>query len=83
MRKYLSSTKDKVIYYTPCVLVQLFEKFFGFLAVRSNRMLEFVPVVNCTKSLGIEIDIQEVKYVNNHRYMFKHTGKILAPSTKF
>lgn len=56
-------------------MVQLFEKFWGFVAIKSNRMMEFVPVVNLTKDVSIEIDIQEVKFVNDHRYMFKHTGK--------
>jgi hypothetical protein len=74
LRKYLSETKDKIIYYSPCVLVQLFEKFWGFVAIKSNRIMEFRPVVNLTKDVAIELDIQEVKYVNNHRYMFKHTG---------
>ena len=40
-------------------------------------MMEFIPVVNVTKDVSIEIDIQEVKFVNDHRYMFKHTGKFI------
>ena len=74
LRKYLDNTKERIIYYTPCMLVQLFEKFWGFLIVKANRVIEFVPVVNITKDTHLSIPIQEVKYVNNHRYMFKHIG---------
>lgn len=80
LRKYLEDSKEKVIYYTPCTLVQLFEKFHGFLVVKATRMIEFVPVVNVTKDVHIKIPIMEVKYVNDHRYMFQHTGNSIQPN---
>lgn len=78
LRNYLENSKEKVIYYTPCSLIQLFEKFYGFLIVKATRLIEFIPVVNITKDVHLKIPIQEVKYVNDHRYMFKHTGKYFS-----
>lgn len=33
-----------------------------------------MPIVNKTKNAHVSIPINEIKYVNNHRYMFKNIG---------
>lgn len=74
LKQYMEASKEKIIYFTHCKLVQLFESFYGFLVVKASKILEFIPVVNKTKELNIQIQMSEVKYVNNHRYMFKPIG---------
>lgn len=74
MKKYVADSKDKIIYYAPCKLVQLFEQFYGFVAIKATKVLEFVPVVNITKDVDIQIPIREIKFINDHRYMFKPVG---------
>lgn len=54
--------------------MQLFEYFSGFIVIKETGVLEFVPVVNKTKNAHVCIPINEIKYVNNHRYMFKNVG---------
>jgi len=55
-------------------MVQLFEFFLGFIVIKESGVLEFVPVVNKTKDARVSIPMNEIKYVNNHRYMFKNIG---------
>jgi hypothetical protein len=78
LKKYIAESKDKIIYYAPCRLVQLFEYFYGFLVIKATKVVEFVPIVNKTKDVNLKILIREVKYVNNHRYMFKPVGKLVS-----
>lgn len=74
MKKYVAESKDKIVYYTPCKLVQLFEHFYGFVVIKATKVLEFVPIVNVTKDVHLKIPIREIKFVNDHRYMFKPIG---------
>jgi factor associated with neutral sphingomyelinase activation len=74
MKKYVAESREKVIYYTTCKLVQLFEYFLGFIVVKATKVVEFVPIVNVTKDVNLKIPIREVKFVNDHRYMFKPVG---------
>jgi factor associated with neutral sphingomyelinase activation len=74
MKKYVAESRDKVIYYSTCKLVQLFEFFLGFIVIKATKVIEFVPVVNVTKDVNLKISIREVKFVNDHRYMFKPVG---------
>lgn len=74
MKRYVAESKEKIVYYTPCRLVQLFEHFYGFVVIKATKMLEFVPIVNVTKDVHLKIPIREIKFVNDHRYMFKPVG---------
>ena len=74
LKKYLEKSKEKVVYYAPCKLLQLFECFYGFFTVKGNKVIEFTPVVNVTKDVNLKISLQEIKFVNDHRYMFKPIG---------
>lgn len=74
MKKYVAESKEKIVYYTSCKLVQLFEVFFGFVVIKATKVMEFIPVVNVTKELNLKIPLREIKYVNDHRYMFKPIG---------
>jgi len=76
MKKYVADSKDKIIYYAQCKLVQLFEHFFGFVVVKATKVFEFIPVINVTKDVELKIPLREVKYVNDHRYMFKPVGAL-------
>lgn len=54
--------------------MQLFEYFSGFLVIKESGTLEFIPVVNKTKNCQMSIPLNEIKYVNDHRFMFKPIG---------